>query len=62
MGYMVEDTKKGLMELGEQKAISFWVHPKEKERIKKDAKDHDMSVSEYVRWVLEKQRKEDESQ
>ena len=48
--------------MGEQKAISFWVHPKEKERIKKDAKDHDMSVSEYVRWVLEKQRKEDEGE
>jgi hypothetical protein len=32
----------------------------EYEHLKKDAHEHYMSVSEYIRWLIDKQRKEDE--
>ena len=33
----------------------------EHERIKKDAYRHEMNISEYLRWLIDNQRKEDES-
>lgn len=32
----------------------------EKAQLKKDAYRHEMNISEYLRWLIEKQRKEDE--
>ena len=31
----------------------------EHERIKKDAYRHEMNISEYLRWLIDNQRKED---
>ena len=41
--------------------VNFKVKEGERERIKKDAYRHEMNISEYLRWLIEKQRKEDES-
>ena len=32
----------------------------EKAQLKKDAHRHEMNISEYLRWLVEKQRKEDD--
>lgn len=40
--------------------VNFKVKEGERERIKKDAHRHEMNISEYIRWLIEKQRKEDE--
>jgi hypothetical protein len=42
-----------------KKMVSFWLTPREKERLKKDAHGHEMGVSEYLRWLIDKQSKED---
>ena len=34
---------------------------REYETLKKDAHRHEMNISEYIRWLIEKQRKEDEN-
>ena len=40
--------------------VNFKVKDGERERIKKDAYRHEMNISEYLRWLVDKQRKEDE--
>ena len=40
--------------------INLKVKEGERERFKKDAHRHEMNISEYIRWLIEKQRKEDE--
>ena len=42
--------------------VNFKVKEGERERIKKDAHRHEMNISEYLRWLIDKQRKEDEKQ
>ena len=41
--------------------VNFKVKEGERERIKKDAYRHEKNISEYIRWLIDKQRKEDES-
>lgn len=41
--------------------INFKVKDGERERIKKDAYSHEKNISEYLRWLIEKQRKEYEN-
>ena len=41
--------------------VNFKVKEGERERIKKDAYRHEMNISEYLRWLIDKQRKEDEN-
>ena len=40
--------------------VNFKVKDGERERIKKDAYRHEKNISEYIRWLIDKQRKEDE--
>ena len=40
--------------------VNFKVKEGERERIKKDAYRHEKNISEYIRWLIDKQRKEDE--
>lgn len=40
--------------------INFKVEDGEREQLKKDAHKHQMNISEYIRWLIDKQRKEDE--
>ncbi len=40
--------------------VNFKVKEGEREHIKKDAHRHEMNISEYIRWLIDKQRKEDE--
>lgn len=40
------------------KMLSVKLTEKEKEALKKDAHKHEMNVSEYVRWLIEKERNE----
>ena len=40
--------------------VNFKVKDGERERIKKDAYRHEKNISEYLRWLIDKQRKEDE--
>ena len=42
--------------------VNFKVKEGERERIKKDAYRHEMNISEYLRWLIDKQRKEDEGE
>ena len=42
--------------------VNFKVKEGERERIKKDAYRHEMNISEYLRWLIDKQRKEDENE
>jgi hypothetical protein len=35
--------------------------PSEYEQLKNDAHAHRMNISEYLRWLIDKQRKEDEN-
>ncbi len=37
----------------------FRIKEAEQEQLKKDAHAHEMTVSEYLRWLIEKERKED---
>ena len=41
--------------------VNFKVKEGERENLKNDAHAHKMNISEYFRWLIEKQRKEDES-
>ena len=43
-----------------QKYILVKTNDEEKAQLKKDAHRHEMNISEYIRWLIEKQRKEDE--
>ena len=40
--------------------VSFKVENGESEKITQDAYAHGMNKSEYLRWLIDKQRKEDE--
>ena len=40
--------------------ILFRCNKEEKQQIKRDAKGHGKCISEYIRWLIDKQRKEDE--
>ena len=39
---------------------SFKVKDGEREKLKKQAHKHEKNISEFLRWLIEKQRKEDE--
>ena len=41
--------------------VSFMVENGESKKITQDAYSHGMNKSEYLRWLIDKQRKEDES-
>ena len=41
--------------------VNFKVKEGEREKLKNDAHAHRMNISEYLRWLIDKQRKEDES-
>lgn len=45
----------------ETRQTVFRQTPSEYEKLKNDAYAHRMNISEYLRWLIEKQRKEDES-
>lgn len=38
--------------------VNFKVKEGEREKLKNDAHAHRMNISEYLRWLIEKQRKE----
>ena len=40
--------------------VNFKVKEGEREKLKNDAYAHRMNISEYLRWLIDKQRKEDE--
>ena len=40
--------------------VSFKVENGESEKITQDASAHGMNTSAYIRWLIDKQRKEDE--
>ena len=40
---------------------NFKVKEGEREKLKNDAHAHRMNTSEYLRWLIDKQRKEDEN-
>ena len=40
--------------------VNFKVKDEEREKLKNDAYAHRMNISEYLRWLIDKQRKEDE--
>ena len=40
--------------------VSFMVENGEIKKITQDAYAHGMNISEYLRWLIDKQRKEDE--
>ena len=40
--------------------VNFKVKDGEREKLKNDAHAHRMNISEYLRWLIDKQRKEDE--
>jgi hypothetical protein len=44
-----------------QKYIMVKATEQEKEQLKKDAHRHEKNISDYIRWLIDKQRKEDES-
>ena len=41
------------------KWVNFKVKEGEREKLKNDAHAHRMNISEYLRWLIDKQRKED---
>ena len=41
--------------------VSFMVENGESKKITQDAYAHGMNKSEYLRWLIDKQRKEDEN-
>ena len=44
----------------ETRLTVFRQTPSEYEKLKNDAYAHRMNISEYLRWLIDKQRKEDE--
>jgi hypothetical protein len=45
-----------------QKWQNFKITEEERERLKDDAHAHRMNISEYLRWLVEKERKERKDQ
>jgi predicted CopG family antitoxin len=43
-----------------KKLIVKFPNDAEYEQLKKDAHRHEKNISDYIRWLIEKQRKEDE--
>lgn len=41
--------------------VNFKVKDGEREKLKKQAHKHEKNISEFLRWLIEKQRKEDEN-
>lgn len=41
--------------------INFKVQDGDREKLKKQAHKHEMNISEFLRWLIDKQRKEDEN-
>ena len=39
---------------------NFKITEQERQQLKQDAHRHEMNISEYLRWLIDKQRKEDE--
>lgn len=39
--------------------INFRATKEERERLRKDAHRHEMTMTEYVKWLIDKQRNED---
>lgn len=39
--------------------INFRATKEERERLRKDAHGHEMTMTEYVKWLIDKQRNED---
>lgn len=56
MGYYKKSLKRG----DTMEWVNFKVKEGEREKLKNDAHDHRMNISEYLRWLVDKQRKEDE--
>ena len=52
--------KKSLKRGDTMEWINFKVKEGEREKLKNDAHAHRMNISEYLRWLIDKQRKEDE--
>ena len=52
--------KKGDRMKQETRQTVFRQTPSEYEKLKNDAHAHRMNISEYLRWLIDKQRKEDE--
>ena len=46
--------------MNETRQTVFRQTPSEYEKLKNDAHAHRMNISEYLRWLIDKQRKEDE--
>ena len=54
--------KENVLRVGDiMEMVSFKVENGESEKITQDAYAHGMNKSEYLRWLIDKQRKEDES-
>lgn len=51
---------KGEIKMTETRQTVFRQTPSEYEKLKNDAHAHRMNISEYLRWLIDKQRKEDE--
>ena len=54
-----EETKEAIR-LAQIKQTVFRQTQAEYEKLKNDAHAHRMNISEYLRWLIDKQRKEDE--
>ena len=52
--------KKSLKRGDTMEWVNFKVKEGEREKLKNDAHAHRMNISEYLRWLIDKQRKEDE--
>ena len=53
--------KENVLRVGDiMEMVSFKVENGESEKITQDAYAHGMNKSEYLRWLIDKQRKEDE--
>lgn len=54
--------KENVLRVGDiMEMVSFKVENGESEKITQDAYAHGMNKSEYLRWLIDKQRKEDEN-
>ena len=52
--------KKSLKRGDTMEWVNFKVKEGEREKLKNDAHAHRMNISEYLRWLIDKQRKEDD--
>ena len=55
-----EEETKETIRLAQIKQTVFRQTVEENEKLKNDAHAHRMNISEYLRWLIDKQRKEDE--